>query len=114
MRPIDIFRGMNPPCHRFNPYMNLEYQTAFCATNIAIRELAKFDVTEEIVNRSDTIHNALSTIEMDLMWCLAFAERIVFQKSFGVSTKDSFLNKFRKHRDDHSCQFYLLLHRKHG
>ena len=28
MRTIDLYRGIKPPCHEFDPYANPEYQDA--------------------------------------------------------------------------------------
>lgn len=87
MRSIDLYRGIKPPCHRFDPFFNPEYQRAFQEAAAAIKELEKYDIPHELIDRIDKTHNALTATEVDLMRCFAFAEGIEFQKSLCTDIK---------------------------
>lgn len=88
MRTIDLYRGVKPPCHEFDPYPNPAYQAALQEASAALDELAKYNVPQELIMRIDTSHNRLTATELDLMWCFAFEKGMAFQKNLGLETKD--------------------------
>ena len=88
MRTIDLYRGQQPPCHEFDPYPNPEYQATFAEATAAMEELAKYNVPEELIQKIDSVHSKLSSIELDLMWCFAFEKGMAFQKNLGATVKD--------------------------
>ena len=88
MRTIDLYRGVKPSCHEFDPYPNPAYQEALLEASAALDELAKYNVPQELIMRIDTSHNRLTATQLDLMWCFAFEKGMVFQKNLGRETKD--------------------------
>lgn len=88
MRTIDLYRGVKPPCHEFDPYPNSAYQEAFQEASAALDELEKYDVPKELIMKIDTAHNRLTATELDLMWCFAFEKGMAFQRNLELETKD--------------------------
>lgn len=88
MRTIDLYRGIKPPCHEFDPYANPEYQDALREASAVLEELAKYNVPQELILKIDSTQNRLTATEVDLMWCFAFEKGMAFQKNLGRETKD--------------------------
>lgn len=81
MRPIDFYRGKNPPCHQFDPFFNPEYQKALAEVGKAEKILRDYGVPTEMIEQYDTAQNHLTATELDLMWCFAFAAGMEFQRN---------------------------------
>lgn len=86
MRPIDFYRGTNPPCHQFDPYFNPEYQKALGAVDEAEKLLIEHGVPAEIIEQYESAQNNLTSTELDLMWCFAFAAGMDFQRNLTTDT----------------------------
>jgi len=87
MRPIDCYRGSNPPCHEFDPFFNPEYQKALKELDSAEEALRAYGVPQELIEAYDTAQNKLTCTELDLMWCFAFQKGIQFQQNLMVETR---------------------------
>ena len=88
MRTIDIFRGMHPPCQRFNPFFHSEYQKATKAVDDALDELKALGVPNSVLNRVDSAYSNQSAVELELLWCFAFKEGMTFQKSIDETVNE--------------------------
>lgn len=88
LKVIDIYRGVNPPSHRFDSYDNPAYRKALEAVNAALEKLAPYNIPKEILNEIDRTQNFLTQTELELMWCFAFQEGMDFQKTLGGDVKN--------------------------
>lgn len=59
MRTIDLYRGIKPPCHEFDPYANPEYQDALREASAVLEELAKYNVPQELILKIDSTKTGL-------------------------------------------------------
>lgn len=87
MRPIDLYRGTNPPCHQFDPYFNPEYQQALGQVDKAEKLLIDYGVPAELLEQYESAQNQLNSTELDLMWCFAFQKGMQFQQNLWVDTR---------------------------
>ena len=81
MRPIDVYRGENAPFHQFDPFFNPEYQKAFRQVCEAEEQMRQFGVPYELLEQYDSAQNNQTAIELELMWCFAFAAGMEFQRN---------------------------------
>ena len=93
MRPIDLYRGIEPPSQRFSTFFNPACREARKNLAEAWEKLKKYGIPHDLLDEIDTRQNELTVVELELMWCFAFKEGMEFQDHLGrgVEHMDIFL-----------------------
>ena len=88
MRIFDLYRIINLPDQRFNAFHHPKFQKALQKLDAVEERMKQAGLENPLLEEWEDAKTELACVELELMFCFAFAEGMEFQRSLNTNVNE--------------------------